>query len=147
MKVYLSKANNLPDGIRNKYIKALTNIYGENHLLMHNGGVYKDDKLNKSEVVYVGTHPDHTLLVGKGVYSEVLSALNQKKSVYALKINAKNEILTMRVLSVKISNSNDWKDRYGELKLSSPDLKIKDLKKKPNSFYNISEPPDKLLLL
>lgn len=115
--IYLSKANNIPDKIRNKAQEIVIDFFGSENVTMHNGGVYDESKLSNSDVVIVIEHPDHKLFVGKGVYSEINTALYQKKPLFLLKFEKDDYYSYNEIISAEIYDIKNWTNKHASITL------------------------------
>ena len=70
-------------------------------------------KVRACSIIVCSEYDDH---IGRGVYEEVLAALNSKKKVYCIRYYSIRSVIHI-VRSVKLVDPYDWTIRYGKLEL------------------------------
>ena len=119
MKIYFSRAGNLPSDCEKEMITSLTGLLGKENITMHMGGAYDATKLIKADLIIVAEHPNHKKTVGKGIYSEIKNALDNIIPAYMICISPEHDPSFSKILVYDIKDTNDWKNNYGIIEVGN----------------------------
>lgn len=100
----------------------------------HTGSSYKPEKLNNSDTVlffipydklnFIDKVNEWQGYLGKGQYSELQRALEQRKEIQFATIDYFNTLMYFSYLHDTINDYNNWKEKYGKVFLSNEVLPI-----------------------